>query len=395
MPAGRPAGVHQPARKTAPSRPHRCGPSSIALDADLVAVGQQHGAMDRVLQLAHVAAPAVAGQAQQARRATVGRYGRPFTSAYLRAKCSASAAMSPGRSRSGGTRSDTTFRRKYRSSRKVPRRTSAEQVAVGGGQDAHVHLDRRCAAQPVDLALLQRAQQLGLQAHVHLADLVQQQGAAAGGLEFADAARQGAGEGALLVAEQFRLQQVFGDGGAVQRDERAGGAARAAVQMARQDLLAGAGFAADQHRRFGLRHLLGAPDGGGHSRIAHDQRVGFAGGGLQDGRDQVGVGRQRQEFARAGADRAQRGFGVALVPQATTGTAMRSAASARTTAPTSWRQIAQHEIHARIGAQVGQRGLGVVRLVELRAAGDGEASGLAELAGQRADDQDAHGQFLT
>ena len=68
-------------------------------------------------------------------------------------------------------------------------RDLGRQVAVGGGEDADVDLDRRAAAEPVDLALLQHAQQLGLQPHVHLADLVEQQRAAVGRLELADAAR--------------------------------------------------------------------------------------------------------------------------------------------------------------------------------------------------------------
>ena len=78
------------------------------------------------------------------------------------------------------------------------------------------------------------------------------------------------------------------------------------------------------------------------------------------------------------------------MPQATTGTAMRSAASARTTAPTSCDHVAQHEVDARIGAQPRQRGVGVVRLVELGAARDRDARRLAEFACQRADDQNAH-----
>ena len=83
--------------------------------------------------------------------------------------------------------------------------------------------------------------------------------------------------------------------------------------------------------------------------------------------------------------------GSRVVPHATTGTAMRSAASARTTRADVVRHVAQHEVHARIGAQVGQRGVGVIRLVELRPARDGNARCLAEFARQRADDQDAHG----
>ena len=42
------------------------------------------------------------------------------------------------------------------------------EVAVGGGDDPDIDLHRLGAADPVDLALLQGAQQLGLKAGVHL-----------------------------------------------------------------------------------------------------------------------------------------------------------------------------------------------------------------------------------
>ena len=59
----------------------------------------------------------------------------------------------------------------------------------------------------VDLALLQRAQQLGLQLERQLADLVEEQRAAVRELEAARAALQRAGEGAALVAEELALDQ--------------------------------------------------------------------------------------------------------------------------------------------------------------------------------------------
>jgi hypothetical protein len=52
------------------------------------------------------------------------------------------------------------------------------QVAVRGGDDADVDRHRPRAADAVDHALLDGAQQLGLQAHVHLGDFVEQQRAA-------------------------------------------------------------------------------------------------------------------------------------------------------------------------------------------------------------------------
>ena len=77
------------------------------------------------------------------------------------------------------------------------------QILVGRGDDAHIGLDRRAAADRGVLALLQHAQKPRLRLHRHVADLVEEQRAAFGLLEAAGAARVGAGEGALLVAEQL------------------------------------------------------------------------------------------------------------------------------------------------------------------------------------------------
>ena len=63
------------------------------------------------------------------------------------------------------------------------------QVAVGRGDDAHVGADRRAAADRGVLALLQHAQQARLRLDRHVADLVEEQGAALGLLEAAGIAR--------------------------------------------------------------------------------------------------------------------------------------------------------------------------------------------------------------
>ena len=81
-------------------------------------------------------------------------------------------------------------------------------------------LDGAGAAQPLDLALLQNAQDLGLQPKIHFRDFVEQQGAALRLFEFAGVRGERAGEGALLVAEQGGLEHVFRDRGAVDGDER-------------------------------------------------------------------------------------------------------------------------------------------------------------------------------
>ena len=98
------------------------------------------------------------------------------------------------------------------------------QVAVGGGDDAHVDLEGAAAADPLEFALLEHAQQLGLKGGADLADLVEEQGAAVGLLEAALAGADRAGEGALFVPEELGLEQVVGERGAVELDEGGAGA---------------------------------------------------------------------------------------------------------------------------------------------------------------------------
>ena len=90
----------------------------------------------------------------------------------------------------------------------------------------------------------------------HVADFVEEQRAAVGLLEPADALLVGARERALLVSEQLRFEEVLLQRGAVHLDEVARRAQRVVMNGAGDQLLAGSRFAADQHRRVALRHLL-------------------------------------------------------------------------------------------------------------------------------------------
>ena len=81
-----------------------------------------------------------------------------------------------------------------------------------GGDHAYIDLHRQLPTHAVELALRQHAQEPGLQGRRHVADLVEEQRAAVGLLEAAAAQLGGTGERALLVAEQFRLQQVRREG---------------------------------------------------------------------------------------------------------------------------------------------------------------------------------------
>ena len=168
---------------------------------------------------------------------------------------------------------------------------------------ADVDPHRLRPADPVDLALLDGTQQLRLQPRLHLADLVQQKRAAVGLLELADPAGDRARERTLLMAEQLGFEQVLGDGGTVHGDEGRPGAAAVLVEKARHHLLAGAALAGDQDAGVGRCELAGQRQHVEHARVLGDELTAALADRLQEGRDQVRIGRQGQELAGACPDR--------------------------------------------------------------------------------------------
>src|SRR5262245_4131922 len=78
---------------------------------------------------------------------------------------------------------------------------------IGRGYDADFYADALRAAQALEDAGLQHAQEPTLYLQRDLADLVQKYRAAVGQLESSRLGRLRAGEGALLVAEQLALDQ--------------------------------------------------------------------------------------------------------------------------------------------------------------------------------------------
>jgi hypothetical protein len=187
-------------------------------------------------------------------------------------------------------------------------------VAVAGRQHADIDLDRPAAADPVDLPLLDRPQQLRLQANIHLADLIEQQGAAMGFLELADPPRGRSGEGPLFMAEKLGLEEVFRNGGTVDRDQRSGVAAALAVNMPGDHFLARAAFAGDQHAGIGPGDLLGDAQDTGHCRILGDHLSLLGADHTENAGDQFRVRRQGKEFTGPGANRADGARRVGIDP---------------------------------------------------------------------------------
>ena len=121
------------------------------------------------------------------------------------------------------------------------------QVAVRRGHDSSVHFDAAFGAHSADFSFLQSPEELGLHGRSNLADLVQENRAAAGDLEEARLVANRAGKCASHVAEQFRFEQRFGERSAIDAHEWRGGARALIVDQADDELLAGAAFAVHEH----------------------------------------------------------------------------------------------------------------------------------------------------
>jgi hypothetical protein len=89
------------------------------------------------------------------------------------------------------------------------------QVAVRGRDDPHINRDRLAAADPLDRALLEGAQQEDLRLLRQLADFVEEQRPPVGQLEAAGSPPGRAGEGPRLVAKQLAGDHTRGEGRAV------------------------------------------------------------------------------------------------------------------------------------------------------------------------------------
>ena len=128
------------------------------------------------------------------------------------------------------------------------------QPAVGGGHGADVDPQGALRAQALQVAGLERAEELGLRVGAQVADLVEEEGARVRQLEPAQPALRGPGEGTALVAEHLRFHQIARDGGAVDGHERAAGAPARGMDRRRRQLLSGAALPCEEHPRLGRPH---------------------------------------------------------------------------------------------------------------------------------------------
>src|SRR6202035_557935 len=94
------------------------------------------------------------------------------------------------------------------------------QVSVGRSHEPNVDLVSPCAAQALELLLLQNTQQFGLQCQWNISDLIQEEGPFVSQFKATDSVRDSSRKCTLLMAEKLTFQQIEGNGSTIQLYER-------------------------------------------------------------------------------------------------------------------------------------------------------------------------------
>jgi hypothetical protein len=97
----------------------------------------------------------------------------------------------------------------------------ALEIYAGGSDERDIDGFGPGAAEATNRAVLKDRQELALEGRGQEADLVEEKGAAVGGLKEAGLGLASVSEGATLVPEQLGFEERLGDGGAVDIDEGA------------------------------------------------------------------------------------------------------------------------------------------------------------------------------
>ncbi len=225
----------------------------MRIDFQGLAGRDDHGPLDQVFQFAHVAGPVIFGEQFQGRRPNL----RDRLSEAVREVLEEVAneiGNVLGRLRSGGTRIAKTCRRKNKSARNLPASLAASKSRWVAAT-MRTSTGTGATPDPLDGALLQRPQEHHCVSGVSSPTSSRKRVPWCGQLEAADPPPRRAGEGALLVAEQLADDDAGGERGAVDGDEQPLPARAELVDRPRDQLLARAGLAEDQHGAAGRGDL--------------------------------------------------------------------------------------------------------------------------------------------
>src|SRR5262249_6248351 len=121
---------------------------------------------------------------------------------------------------------------------KLPFGDQTAQVAIRGGQDAHVDVQGLITADSLERTLLQKPKELDLSRRRDFAYFVEKKGARIGLLETPLATHERTGKCALFVAEELALQKALRQRCAIEAYERRFGPRALAMDRLSDELLA-------------------------------------------------------------------------------------------------------------------------------------------------------------
>ena len=184
--------------------PRRAEPARV--DGERLALTQDDGPLDHVLQLSNVPGPAILFEERQ------GLVADPADPLAFLLGIPFDQVLDEERDVTGALTQRRHVHREHVESveQVLPKAALGDrrvQVPVGRGDDAHVDGDGTVPSHPFEFAFLQHAQQRQLHLRRKVSDLVEEESSTVGRFEAADAPLHRAREGALFVAEELRRDQ--------------------------------------------------------------------------------------------------------------------------------------------------------------------------------------------
>src|SRR5208283_5568039 len=141
---------------------------------------------------------------------------------------------------------------------KVMRGDFGVEVAIGRRDYSRIDVNRAFAADPLEVLILQEAQELGLEGRRQVGNLVQEYASAVGRLQPPGLVLDSSGERAANVPEQLALQKFFRERGAIDDDERLALAVAPSMDLPGENVFAGTAVAGEQNCRVAGGGLAGS-----------------------------------------------------------------------------------------------------------------------------------------
>jgi hypothetical protein len=128
---------------------------------------------------------------------------------------------------------------------------------VSRGDEAYIDAMGAATSETFEFLFLQNTEELGLQREWYVADFIQKEGPFVSQFESANLLCNGACKSAPLMAKKLTLEQVEGNGGTVQLDQRVAAAGARIVDRVSDEFFASAGLSLDEHSRVRRRNSFG------------------------------------------------------------------------------------------------------------------------------------------